>query len=196
MLKDIILKMSEWEHLGAKGDSRGSKIIAHVPRDFPAAYLHGFFAPVAASDWLKYGMTLPEQLNLLYSECNGLNFFLGKLVTYGLRQHYIRDLSAQFQPFDLKTHDEEHRNIHHKLKGTKDNRVFFASYREDGSGVYVNLDDEKAFRCLRGSSEPVNSWPNVKSFLESEFDRLASLHRADGYLRQEDCTTTPAKSIA
>jgi hypothetical protein len=193
MIENILTRMKQWERLGLKEDHRGSKIIAHVPRDFPAAYLHKYFAPISSSDWLSYAMSLPEQLVCLYQECNGLDFFLGKLSVYGLRQHFARDLSAQFQPFDLKDHDGEHRTIYHPLKVSPDNRTFFASYLEDGSGVYVHLESEMVFRCLRDSSSPVNTWTNVKDFLETEFDRLASLHCEDGYLLEEDVSTTPKK---
>lgn len=188
--------MMEWERLGFKEDNRGSKIIAHIPRNFPEAYLHKYFAPVGWSDWQRYGLVMPEQLVCLYKECNGLDFFLGKLSIYGLRQHFVRDLSAQFQPFDLKDHHKEHRTIYHPLKGDQDNRIFFGSYLDDGSGVYVYLDSESVFRCLHGSSSPVNSWPNINNFLEIEFDRLASLHGDDGYLLEEDVDTTPEKGMA
>ncbi len=45
MIKEILERMTEWERLGSKESQDGSKIIGRIPRDYPEAYLHGFFAP-------------------------------------------------------------------------------------------------------------------------------------------------------
>lgn len=192
MIENLIMKMSKWGKLGQKSGKDGSKVIGHIPRDFPEAYLHGFFAPRTKSDWKEYDFHLPQSLVGLYNGCNGLNLFLDCLSIFGIRSHYSRDASAQFQPFDLKDHDREHRMFHHQLpKGKNDNRVFFGSYRWDGSGIYATFDDLKIHRVERKHTRPKNTWANISAFLLEEYERLELLHSTDGYLIDENAPTTP-----
>src|SRR5688572_17356978 len=108
MLESILKRIDEWKRLGYKDSADGSRLIAHTPRDFPDAYLHSYFAARSNKEWKMYGFELPPQLRELYSECNGLSIFSDAFSIYGIRDHYKRDASAQFQPFDLIEHDSEH----------------------------------------------------------------------------------------
>ncbi|MCW5552991.1 MAG: SMI1/KNR4 family protein [Verrucomicrobiae bacterium] len=191
MLEAVIQRMDEWRRLGLKEAPDGSRIIAHTPRDFPEAYLHRFFAPRPMKEWETYGLKLLPQIRELYSECNGLSIFGGALEIYGIRAHYRRDDSAQFQPYDLLLQDEEHRCSWHPLvKRSPERRVFFGSF-SDGSGIYVEAQNPAVRRVLRGASNPVNEWPDVRSFLEAEFDRMSKLFTPSGYLLQKDLSTAP-----
>lgn len=103
-------------------------------------------------------MELPVHLESLYKVSNGLQMFSGSISIYGIRTDHVRDGSAQFQPFDLQTHDQEAREFWHKLNSSKpDDRVFFGSYEEDGSGVFTTQTSKEVFRCERRSHEPLNS---------------------------------------
>jgi hypothetical protein len=187
--------MEEWSRLGAKDSSDGSRIMGHIPKNFPEAYLHSFFAPLPLKNWKAY-LKLPSHLTELFSECNGLSLFFDCLSIYGIRQNYRRDLGAQFQPYDLKQHDHEHRTIFHPLSPAQiENRVFFGSYRQDGSGVFTAFDSPKVFRCLRNQNKPVNSWKHLEVFLKQEYDRLEVLHDKSGYLINKKKSTTPANEM-
>jgi hypothetical protein len=197
MIQTLINKMSKWKRLGEKADTNGNRIIAHIPRDYPEAYLHAIYVPLQETKWKEYAIDIPDQLADLYRECNGLSIFSNSLSIYGIRENYQRDLSsAQFQPFDLKQHDKEHRSVWHKLKKKEsDDRTFFGSYEWDGSGVYVTKSSEKVFRCFRNESTPRNEWKNIEYFLSSEYARLEMLFTDDGYLKSEENPTTPTDSI-
>lgn len=192
MIQHILQRFGEWEHLGTRDDSSGSRLIAHTPRDYPEAYLHAFFAPITAAAWDTYGLPLPGQLQVLYRECNGLSLFAGSLSIYGIRAHYHRDLSAQFQPFDLASHHSECiRSFHPNAEQQFEEPIFFGSYSRDGSHVLTTPYSPKVFRLLRGNRVPVNSWPDLQTFLMAEYDRLDGHFTRSGYLRDKQLATTP-----
>ena len=192
MLQQLPQRFGEWERLGAQVDSSGSRIIAHTPRDYPEAYLHGFFAPVSAARWKAYGLALPGQLQALYRECNGLRIFADAISIYGIREHYERDFSAQFQPFDLATHHAECiRSFHPGADEQFVEPVFFGSYSRDGSHVLTTPYSPKVYRLLRGSTRSVSEWPDLQAFLNTEYDRLDGLFTRSGYLRDKTLATTP-----
>jgi hypothetical protein len=195
VIEHILQRFHEWEHLGTKLASDGSRLIAHTPRDYPEAYLHSFFAPVPASAWQTYGLSLPGQLQQLYCECNGLSIFAGSLSLYGIRAHYARDSSAQVQTFDLATHhSESSRSFHQGSAADRDDGVFFGSYVEDGSHVFTGPYAPQVFRVLRHSSSIVNSWPDLATFLATEYDRIDRLFSRTGYLIDEETPTTPQQA--
>lgn len=191
MLESILKRIDAWKRLGFKESPEGSRIIGHTPRDFPEAYLHSIFAARTQQDWQAYGIKLPTSLKELYSECNGLSLFGGAIAIYGIRTSYRRDDSAQYQPFDLITHDQEHRLSWHALPGqAADERVYFGSY-DDGSGIYVEAESPKVLRVICGALTPVNEWKSIKNFLEFEYDRISTLFTSDGYLLRDGLNTSP-----
>ena len=192
MLELLREKIESWKRLGVKESTNGSCLFAHIPRDFPEAYLHTFFAPRLATDWGKYEINLTVPLRELYSECNGLSIFHA-LSIYGIRSHFRRDQSARFEPFDLMAHDKEHRTVWHPLpKGIADTRIFFGSYGWDGSGVCVMAESPKVYRILRKTSVPSNEWRDIKTFLDSEYERINKLFSSEGYLLIEGTPTVPS----
>jgi hypothetical protein len=192
MLQHVLQRVREWEHLGTRSDSSGSRLVAHTPRDFPQAYLHTLFAPLSAGRWKSCGLSLPGQLQALYIECNGLSLFAGALSIYGMREHYHRDLSAQFQPFDLATHhDECVRSFHPGAEQQFGEPVFFGGYNRDGSHLLTTPYSPVVYRLLRGSTRPVNEWPDLQTFLDTEYDRLDALFTRSGYPREKALPTTP-----
>lgn len=194
VIEHILQRFREWNHLGTKLADDGSLLIAHTPRDYPQAYLHSFFAPVPESAWQTYGLSLPGQLQQLYRECNGISIFAGSISLYGIRAHYERDLSAQFQPFDLATH---HSECIHSFRGSSstdcDDAIFFGSYVEDGSHVFTTPYAPQVHRVLSRSFRVVNTWADLATFLATEYDRIDRLFSRTGYLTVKDTPTTPQK---
>ena len=178
MLEALLERMDEWRRLGCKESADDSRIIGHVPRDYPQAYLHRFFAPRPKSEWETYGFEPTGQFEQLYAECNGLSLFSGALCVYGIRSHYIRDESAQFQPFDLIHHHEEHLRV---WPNPNYSSVFFGSYCQDGSGVYAETESPIVYRLIRGETKPANEWPDIKTLLESEYERIRKRFNLEGY---------------
>ena len=176
MLEPVISRIDKWRRLGAKESDDGSAIIAHTPRKFPQAYLHAIFAAKEPVDWASYLTPLPRAVESFYWHCNGLRFF-SELSVYGIRSRvYARDESAAFQPFDLLSHHDEQVRAR-RLSGL----LFFGGYRSDGSSVAVSFDSAAVFGYRPKQTEPFFEWPDVVTFLTSEFDRLEAIHDSDGY---------------
>ncbi|NBV24712.1 MAG: hypothetical protein EBS05_22685 [Proteobacteria bacterium] len=193
MIEHVLQRLQEWEHLGTRTADNGSRLVAHTPRDFPEAYLHAYFAPVSEDRWKACKLVLPAPLQQLYRECNGLYLFAGSLALYGIRAHYKRDDSAQFQPFDLFTHHEE--DLLNYRKGLPAGAIFFGSYVKEGSPIYMTPDDPQVHRVLRRSARVVNSWPDLATFLATEYDRLDRLFSRAGYLLDPKTPTTPQRAV-
>jgi hypothetical protein len=195
VIEHILQRFHEWDHLGTKVAADGSRLVAHIPRDYPQAYLHSFFAPLPQSAWQSCGLSLPGQLQQLYGECNGLSIFAGSLSLYGIRAHYRRDLSAQFQPFDLATHHSECiHSFHRGSPADSEDGIFFGDYVEDGSHLFTTFYAPQVHRVLRHSSRVGNSWPDLATFLATEFDRIDRLFSREGYLIDEDTPTAPQQT--
>jgi hypothetical protein len=195
MIGRVLERFGEWEHLGTKQAESGSRLIAHTPRDFPQAYLHRFFAPAPETAWQAYGVPPVAQLRALYSACNGLSLFVGSLSLWGLRAHYARDASAQFQPFDLATHHSECASYLPRLSdGQLHDAVFFGGYSEDGSAVMARPSTLEICRVLPDSGRIANRWTDLRTFLESEYDRLDRLFTREGYLVNVNASTLPESS--
>jgi len=195
MLTYVHQRFSDWEHLGVIESETGSRLVAHTPRDFPQAYLHRYFAPVPTSAWDGYPIKLPDQLSSLYAVCNGLSLFGGALSLWGMRAHYSRDSSAQFQPFDLAAHHNEWLQASQR-QGVKPRQgtTFFGSYSWDGSGIYVVEGRSDVYRSLKGSPEPVSMWSDLAFFINSEYDRLAGLFSRSGYQFDDNIPTVPGRA--
>lgn len=192
MLTEVLARIARWEHLGSVESEEGSRLVAHTPRDFPQAYLHTYLAPASAAAWNDYPVSLPPQLRKLYSACNGIHLFGAALSVYGIRSHHRRDASAQWQPFDLASHHAEwSRACERAGSDLSRGTVFFGSYMWDGSGVYVVGESPEVHRSLKGSASPINTWPDIPSFLLAEYDRLHALFSPEGYLLDESVPTIP-----
>jgi len=195
MLASLLKRIQAWNQLGCKESADGSRLVGHTPRDFPEAYLHRVFALRSRNEWQAYGMNLPKALRKLYSECNGLSLFHGALSIYGIRDHFKRDFSASFQPFNLITHDREHRSVWHPLPNQSlDQRIFFGGYG-DGSGIFIVGEAPTVYRAVRGKSVPANEWASIQNFLELEFDRISKLFSAKGYLLRKNLRTAPERKV-
>lgn len=191
-ISHVLERLAEWEHLGTRESEAGSRLVALTPRNFPQAYLHSFFSPAPGSAWSAYGASLTGQLRDLYSSCNGLCLFAGSLSLWGLRNHHGRDPSAQFQPFDLVTHQGECTRVFHRLPDHQvDDRVFFGGYSEDGSAVFTRPTSLEVYRVPRHSHQFTNRWPDLPTFLHSEYDRIDALFTRAGYLADESASTLP-----
>jgi hypothetical protein len=176
MLESLKLRIAEWRRLGRLTDVAGSEIVAHTPRDHPEAYLHAIFAAKKPREWACYFPNLPEPLEALFWECNGLTIF-SELSLWGIRDHYVRNLSARFQPFDLLAHHEEKVCELHPSERC----VFFGSFFSSGVAVAISYESSRVFGYHPIEKEPIAAWSDIASFLAAEFDRLESLHDESGY---------------
>ena len=159
----------------------------------PEAYLHSYFAPIKKRGWESYGVILPNQLKKLYKECNGLPIF-SCISIYGIRAHYNRDLSSQFQPFDLKMHSHEQKEFWHPLPDKDGDQRFFFGSHYDGSGLYLIGDKNEVYSVKRKNNIPYCSWPDLKTFFNEEYDRLDTLHNRDGYLIDKSKPIIPTET--
>ena len=56
-------------------------------------------------------------------------------------------------------------------------------------------DDPQVHRVLRRSARVVNSWPDLATFLATEYDRLDRLFSRAGYLLDPNTPTTPQRAV-
>jgi hypothetical protein len=159
----------------------------HIGSD---AYLHAFYDGLTDAEISELeksiGREIPSELKAFYKEYNGLDLFSGSISIFGLRKNHARDVSATWQPYDLRTP-----NIDERPMDATSDMVFFGAYDWDGSYLFVRSDGTNIYRCERDSCKPINSWESLEKFCSAETIRLNSLFDASGQQINPDQPTTP-----
>lgn len=186
----IEAKLFEFKHLGFEEDTHKTKLIGHLPKIAPYAWLHQIFSPLGHSDIKKMeeelSINLPPTLKPFFSFANGLNIFSNSLSIYGMRRPIKRSELA-FEPFEIKTP-----NLFERPRDAKSEYFFIGGYNWDGSLLFINTEDGKVYRCLRNSAKKLNQWDDLFSMLSSEIDRLKTHFDQNGYEINEEVPTTPS----
>jgi hypothetical protein len=171
--------LEPYRKYGVEQLDNGTELIGQAKFIAPLAYVHSLYAPLDEHEILsmekKLGVRLPTTIKKFYQSFNGLYIFNVAFSIYGLRNNTSRTVEASRQPFDIFTP-----NIDERLEDAEDNMLFIGVYRWDGSLVYVDVDSEKVFFCAQRSAAPLLQWDSFDAMLESEFNRLADIHTADG----------------
>jgi hypothetical protein len=166
------------EHLGARHTDTGARLVGHVPHIAPEAYLHVIFAPLADAeiDTLEAAVArpLPAVYRRLLGVCNGLSLFAGSLIVYGVRAASVRAGDAAWQPFSAGT-----ANVAERPAGIPGDAVVVASYKKDGSKVYIRADGG-VVRCRRDDGVTLDAWPEFLAMLAGEATRIAQHFDAQG----------------
>ena len=167
-----------------------STLIQKTPHIGSEAYLHSLYdglteTEVAALE-KSIGRKIPNQLKEFYKEVNGLEFFSGSIAIFGLRSNYTRDVSATWQPYDIKTP-----NIDERPKNATNDMIFFGAYDWDGSYLFLRSDDTNVHRCERDSNTPINSWKSLEEFFSAEIVRIGKLFNSNGSQKNSEQPTVP-----
>lgn len=183
----IASKLFEFKNLGFSEDTHKTKLIGHLPRVAPHAWLHQIFAPLERSDIKKIeeelSVKLPSSLVSFFLFANGLNVFSNSLSIYGMRKPISRSEIA-FEPFEIKTS-----NLIERPRDAESHHLFIGGYNWDRSQLFMDTKDGKVYRCLRNSSGKLNHWNSLFSMLSSEIDRLSSHFDENGYENDADVAT-------
>lgn len=89
------------------------------------------------------------------------------------------------QPYDLSMHHSEVERFF------PDKYLVIGSYNWDGSHIVYDLETTQIHRCKSYSSNVLNSWANLKTFLSDEIKRLTTFFDENGIEYDEDLPTTP-----
>jgi hypothetical protein len=179
-------------HIDSKNSIKLGKatLLQKTPHIGSDAYLHAFYDGLTDAEISELeksiGREIPSELKAFYKEYNGLDLFSGSISIFGLRKNHARDVSATWQPYDLRTP-----NIDERPMDATSDMVFFGAYDWDGSYLFVRSDGTNIYRCERDSCKPINSWESVETFLSAETIRLNSLFDASGQQINPDQPTTP-----
>jgi len=187
-IKNILYK---YKNLGAKFLDDGTQLIGKAPHAADQAWLHCFFPSLNSEEILKlqleYDIQIPEVYkNFLMEFGNGLHIFVDAFSLDGYRKKEGREIDSSWQPYSLKTP-----NLLEKPKGAKENHFFIGGYNWDASKLYIDIETNKVYRCLREDITPKNEWSDLETMILSEVKRMCSLHDDKGIEKNINLPTTP-----
>jgi hypothetical protein len=190
-LRTVHEKLEKWARLGSRTLKNGTRLIGHVPHVAPEAWLHQVFPPIKEEDLKRLErelpVPLPTDLRDFLLVNNGLNIFSTTLSIDGARPRVnIRKGDAAWQPFNILTP-----NTFERPQDAEPSFLFVGGYRWDGSKVYIDVTNNKVFRCSVDSARPLNKWGTFPEMLVAECDRIASLFDETGRKKDPDKPTTP-----
>jgi hypothetical protein len=186
---DLLNELFNWKQKGERLLVNGTILICKVPHIAPEAWFHIMYPKIIKQQISEIeqelSIPLPNDYKDFLLTTNGINIFSDSLRIYGKRTSYVREGDEAIQPYDLALH-------HTELKCyIPDNLLVIGSYSWDGSHIVYDLDTNQIYRCERYSSKVLNSWSNLKTFLNDEIKRLTNFFDENGIEYDEDVPTTP-----
>ena len=150
-LDQVIAIIDRYDSLGTRVLDNGTRLIGRAPHVAPEAWLQAVFVRLTEPDLnaltLALGRPIPPTFAAFLRRCNGLSLFSDSLAIFGFRTDYARTGDSVWQPFSLVTP-----NVPERPRHAKPSFLFVGSYSFDGSLVYVDAADGKAYRCARRSA--------------------------------------------
>ncbi|MGQ0715350.1 MAG: SMI1/KNR4 family protein [Gemmatimonadaceae bacterium] len=176
--------------LGIQQLNDGTELVGRVPHVAPQAWLHILFAGLAPEELEQVeqdvGRPLDPALARFLRHLNGLSLFSDSLSISGLRKRNRRKDLTDWQPFSIRAP-----NMLERPRDAKETYLFVGSYSSDGSRLYIDTVDGRAYRCSRDSAEPLNTWPGFFEMLNREATRIAALFDREGRKLRSTMPTTP-----
>src|SRR6516164_3727297 len=150
-LDNVLEIIDLYKHLGERVLTNGTRLVAPMPQIAPEAWLHAVYGPLSSSGVQRIEKELGCEVPAVFSDylqrCNGMWLFSGAFSIYGLRSSYERTGDAAWQPFDLSTP-----NVEERPRGSKTSFFFVGGYSDDGSNLFIDRTDNKAYRCKQRST--------------------------------------------
>ncbi len=185
----ILQTISQAKSFGFRVLANGTHLYGQVPHVAPEAWLHQVFAPLTEQEivWLEEKMKLPipHDLRQFFLLANGVGLFSVSLSIYGKKTSYVRSGDDAWQPFCILSANTLERPTH-----AKPSQIVIGGYQDDGSLLFLDLEDGTAFRTRSRSKKILNQWPDFWTMLKAETDRLAKLFDPAGR-KLYDGSTTP-----
>lgn len=192
-LRNVLENINQWESKGIHQCRNGARLVCHLPKVAPKAYLHDVFPALNEKEIYhlenKVEQTFPTWLKNLYRIVNGLNIFSCTIALFGHRKNNERGFEgASCQPFNIVTP-----NTTERMPDAPPNAIFIGSYNWDGSLIFCYSDSHNPyiFRTERDSFNPVNKWLSFDEFIGNEYSRISLFFNSDGYEKNESSPTTP-----
>ncbi|MBT2659208.1 SMI1/KNR4 family protein [Bacillus sp. ISL-18] len=187
--KEIIKPLFQWKQGGERLIENGTKLICRVPHIAPEAWFHIIYPKIEITSLIEIekelSIPLPDDFKGLLLTTNGINIFSDSLRIYGKRDSYVRKGDDAIQPYDLTMHHSEVKRYF------PDKYLVIGSYNWDGSHIVYDLETNQIHHCKRYTSNELNSWDNLNTFLSDEIKRLTPLFDENGIEYDEDFPTTP-----
>jgi hypothetical protein len=181
--KELLEPLTKW---GSTREtlSNGVLLVCHVPHVAPQAWLNIFYPGLTQSMLdeyeLKFPVKFPSELRLFLNTYNGMNIFSDSMSIWGWRRSYERTGKNIYQPYDLFDLNQE------RPKGCPEEWLFFGSYSEDGSCVFIDTHgDGKVFRAAQRSKEIIGEWDSIKDWIEYEIDEHSRVFDSEGHHKDE-----------
>jgi hypothetical protein len=172
--------------------ANGARLYGHVPHVAPEAWLHQVYAPLSEQDVIsveeKIGQTIPNDLRQFFHLANGVGLFSVSLSIYGKKTSYVRTGDDAWQPFCIVSANTLERPRH-----AKPSQIVVGGYKDDGSLLFLDLEDGSVFRTKSRSKKVLNQWTDFWKMLTNESHRLSGLFDAEGHKLSEGPTTPPVE---
>ena len=170
----------------------GARLYGHVPHVAPEAWLHQVYAPLSEQGVIsveeKLSLTIPKDLRQFFHLANGIGLFSVAVSIYGKRTSYVRTGDHAWQPFCIVSANTVERPSH-----AKPSQIVVGGYREDGSLLFLDLEDGSVFRTKSRSKKVLNRCQDFCTMLTDESCRLSGLFDADGHKLSKGLTTLPVE---
>ena len=130
------------------------------------------FKPISKDKYLKYALdnnvAIPNELSLLYDECNGFRLFLSSLSIYG-----IQERKSKMEPYDLSV---ENHNSRSRLKGKYPDHLVFGAFGRDYLLSY-DLTEKNKIKCISiENGHVIKTFCNLVELLDFFVPRMMKLY--------------------
>ncbi len=115
----------------------------------------------------KKGVIIPQELNKLYHECNGMRLFLSSFCIFG-----IQNGEADMEPYDLYI---ENHNIHSRMRENacdNEDLFFFGAYASDYVFAYSQKDLNRIILVENGNNEVIKEFKSLEELFESFIPKI------------------------
>jgi hypothetical protein len=188
----VLQIIEQAKSFGVRQLANGARLYGHVPHVAPEAWLHQVYAPLSEHDVIsveeKMGQTIPNDLLQFFRLANGVGLFSVSLSIYGKKTSYVRTGDDAWQPFCIVS-----ANTLEKPRHAKPSQIVVGGYKDDGSLLFLDLEDGSVFRTKSRSKKVLNRWTDLWTMLTNESRRLSRLFDAEGHKLSEAPTTPPVE---
>ncbi len=173
----VLARLEIWKGLGQRTTQSGAEQIARVPHVAPMAWFHDVFAPITAEEQAALLQALPaystSALRDIHRAFNGIDLFSSNFFLYGRRANYVRSVDNVL-PWDLIGHQRrDHLPGGALLVGGNNALDTGANFIELADGTVIAVGE-------KNWDQPLFEWPNLRTCLLAELDRLSFLFDKEG----------------
>lgn len=150
-LNEIFTKVLEFNRIST---SDGATLYGEFLWSGRKNYFLEKYSASNSNDIKSLNMAIPQVYEDFLLLSNGLNFMNDALALYGIKKNFDRNVKGLFQPYSLILP-----NIDERIRDSKSSFFYIGAYGWDGSRLYIDIENNKVFRCSRKSSKPLHCCP-------------------------------------